>query len=96
MSGYVWANATVQSSNADVDSHYIYTYLKIGNYTSPVTIGTMITADCYSALQTPLQFRTPVPLGPTGAVPIQLFAFSDTRVDVSVNQATLFSMGNLN
>jgi hypothetical protein len=69
--------------------------MKIDNYTSPVTTGTIITADCFSALQTPLQFRSPIPLGPTGSVSIRLFAYSDTRTGVSVNQATLFGLGNL-
>jgi hypothetical protein len=93
--GYIWANATVQSSNGNALSQYIYTYLRIGGYNGPVATGTIITADCYSEIVTPLQFRSPVRIGPTGSVPVSIYGYTNANTGVTVTQATLFALGNL-
>jgi len=87
---YVWAQATVSAVSTSVSST-INAYIQIGSYTGPTMSYPYISVG--AGINYSMNFRTPSQIGPTGSVPIQVYAY-DTA-NPTVNQVNVFGLGNL-
>jgi hypothetical protein len=88
--GYVWASATV-SGISTAAAGTMNAYIQIANYTGPAMSYPYSSSG--AAINYSLNYRAPIQIGPTGAVPIQVYGYDANTP--TVNQVNLFGLGNL-
>jgi hypothetical protein len=92
--GYIWGNALVNVSNFDYLSHDLLLYMQIAGETGPYMVNSIAPNPGYYTLQT--QYRLMNQIGPTGAVSISVYGFSDIIDEININSINIFGLGNLN
>jgi hypothetical protein len=89
--GYVWAQATVSAVSTTLTNSTINAYIQIGGYTGPTMSYPYLSVG--AGINYSMNFRTPSQIGPTGSVPIQVYAYDTSNP--TVNQVNVFGLGNL-
>jgi len=91
--GYVWGNALINVINNDSSTHDLLLYMQIAGETGPYMINSLVPDSGYT-LQT--QYRLINQIGPTGAVSISVYGFSDLNNVINVTSSSIFGLANLN
>ena len=92
--GYIWGNALVNAVNTDLSLHITLLYIQIGGETGQI-MGTATPPSSFPFIMQS-QYRLTNAIGPTGSVPISLYAFSDSSGVINIYSFNIFGLANLN